>query len=71
MVRAATWGHDDIWDQASAEGHVWVQDPTVAGVCADVHGLYCHQGSHGCPGSDSPLVARLGSEGGADRATLI
>lgn len=38
VAYAATWGHGDVWVHAATEGHVWAHGPTVAVVCANVHG---------------------------------
>lgn len=38
VAYAATWGHADVWVHAATEGHVWACGPTVAVVCANVHG---------------------------------
>lgn len=42
-----------------------------ARACDDVHGLCHHQGPNGCPGSGSPLVTMLGTEGHAAAGTVI
>lgn len=33
-----TRGHGDVWTHATTEGHVWVCDPTTAGVCVTSKG---------------------------------
>lgn len=38
----ATWGHGDI--MVPAENHVWVFDPTTAGIWVNVPGLRCRSG---------------------------
>lgn len=38
----ATWGHDEAWDCAAAEGQVWVHWHEAAGFGADDCGSYYH-----------------------------
>lgn len=42
-VCATDWSHVDIMDLAATKGYVWVQGPTAARVCVDVHGPGCLQ----------------------------
>lgn len=37
------WGHGNNWDQALADGHIWVHRPDSLGGCSDVH---WHRGTH-------------------------
>lgn len=42
----ATHDQGDVRAWTVPQGHVWVQDSTVAGVCVDAHDPCCHHG-HG------------------------
>lgn len=42
----ATWAHDDIQAQVTADAHVSVRGPAAAGVCADVCFLCYNKDPH-------------------------
>lgn len=64
--------YDGIWTWTASKDHIWVHGgPTAPGVCDDVHGLCCHQGSQGSLGSGSPPVAMVGTKECVETGALM
>lgn len=49
VVYKAAIGHGDNLAWVTAENHVWVHGPDIAGFCVDAPGPCCYQWPHGCP----------------------
>lgn len=71
MVCAATWGHGDIWANASARGHLWIHGPVTTRVCVDVWDPCYYQRPCGCTWSGLLPVAMLTSKYCAELAPTL
>lgn len=62
--------HGDIQTWAFTWNNVWVHGPITVRVC-DVHGLWCHQKPHKCPGFRPDPVVMLVSKGCAATGGMV